>query len=219
MRERKINLLYSIISEYIKTANPIGSSLLAGDFDLSPATIRNEMAELEEEGYIYQPHTSAGRIPTDKGYKFYIESIKDFDKLNKKFKEILNKFKNVKTRDDLKSLAKEVSQAINEAIIVAFEKNDIYYTGISYLFSKPEFKDFDFILNLSRIVDHLDEKVNKNFKEIGRFYLKIGKENPFGGDCSVIMAKGKKCVFGIIGPIRMDYKTNIALIKNIKDLI
>lgn len=219
MQDRKKELLISIISEFIKTAIPIGSKLLAGDFDLSPATIRNEMAELEEEGFIFQPHTSAGRLPTEKGYKFFIENIKEEGKLNKKLEDILRKYKNIKSRNDLKTLAKEISQSINEAIIVAFEKNDIYYTGISYLFSKPEFKDYNLVMNISRVVDHLDERIHNNFKEIHSFYLKVGKENPFGSDCAVIMAKGKKCVFGIIGPIRMDYKNNIVLIKNIKDLI
>ena len=77
MNDRKKKILHSIISEYIKSAEPIGSRHVAKNLDigLSSATIRNEMADLEEMGYITQPHTSAGRIPTDKGYRFYVDQL------------------------------------------------------------------------------------------------------------------------------------------------
>ena len=70
-------MLISLVREYIKKATPVASSFLAGrgNFKLSSATIRNEMATLEEEGYITQPHTSAGRIPTELGYNFYLENL------------------------------------------------------------------------------------------------------------------------------------------------
>ncbi len=82
LTERQKNLLRAIILEYLKNAQAVGSKVLASgyDFDLSPATIRNEMAVLAEKGYIEQPHTSSGRTPTGKGYKFYINDIIDFDK-------------------------------------------------------------------------------------------------------------------------------------------
>lgn len=77
MNERKKKILHSIINEYIKNAEPIGSRHVAKSLDmgLSSATIRNEMADLEEMGYLEQPHTSAGRIPSDKGYRLYVDSL------------------------------------------------------------------------------------------------------------------------------------------------
>ncbi len=77
MNERKRKILHSIINEYIKSAEPIGSRHIAKnlDFGLSSATIRNEMADLEEMGYLEQPHTSAGRVPSDKGYRLYVDSL------------------------------------------------------------------------------------------------------------------------------------------------
>ena len=82
LTERQKKLLRAIILEYLKNAQAVGSKVLASgyDFDLSPATIPNEMAVLAEKGYIDQPHTSSGRTPTEKGYKFYINDIIDFDK-------------------------------------------------------------------------------------------------------------------------------------------
>lgn len=77
INERKKKILHSIINEYIKSAEPIGSRHVAKSLDmgLSSATIRNEMADLEEMGYLEQPHTSAGRIPSDKGYRLYVDSL------------------------------------------------------------------------------------------------------------------------------------------------
>ena len=73
---RRRQVLQALIREYIDSAEPVGSRLLrGGTSDLSPATIRNAMADLEEMGYLAQPHTSAGRVPTDKAYRFYVESF------------------------------------------------------------------------------------------------------------------------------------------------
>ena len=75
--ERKRRVLQALTDDYIQTAEPVGSRNLARKYNLgvSPATIRNEMADLEEEGYLHQPHTSAGRIPSDKGYRYYVDEL------------------------------------------------------------------------------------------------------------------------------------------------
>ena len=75
--ERKITILKAIIKTYLETGEPVGSRTISKytDLKLSSATIRNEMSDLEEMGYILQPHTSAGRIPSDKGYRFYVDQI------------------------------------------------------------------------------------------------------------------------------------------------
>ena len=75
--ERKTKILKAIIRNYLETGEPVGSRTISKDSDLnlSSATIRNEMADLEEMGYILQPHTSAGRIPSDKGYRFYVDHL------------------------------------------------------------------------------------------------------------------------------------------------
>src|SRR5688500_2084774 len=75
--ERRAAILRAVVEGYIETAQPVGSSHVArhGDVAVSPATVRNEMAALEQDGYLTQPHTSAGRIPTDKGYRFFVDSL------------------------------------------------------------------------------------------------------------------------------------------------
>src|SRR5476649_492789 len=79
MTERQARILQAIVEQYAEVASPVGSSLLAKAFEVSSATVRAEMAELERLGYIHQPHTSAGRIPTDKGYRFYVNNLAEAD--------------------------------------------------------------------------------------------------------------------------------------------
>ena len=75
--ERKAAILQAVVQEYIRTAQPVGSNhvVAASAIDVSPATVRNEMAALEADGYLQQPHTSAGRVPTDKGYRFFVDTL------------------------------------------------------------------------------------------------------------------------------------------------
>jgi heat-inducible transcriptional repressor len=75
MTDRQQKILYAIIEQYAEVASPVGSTLLAKLFNVSSATIRAEMADLEQQGYVMHPHTSAGRVPTDKGYRFYVNHL------------------------------------------------------------------------------------------------------------------------------------------------
>ena len=85
MNIRQEKILSAVIEEYTKTAIPVGSQILVSKyhFDVSTATLRSDMTVLEKEGYLYQPHISAGRIPTDKGYRFFVEEIMKDKELSK----------------------------------------------------------------------------------------------------------------------------------------
>ena len=214
-------LLSQIIKQYIKSALPVGSKLLAekSSFDVSSATIRNEMVELEKEGYMAQPHTSAGRIPTAKGYKFYLESIKA-GKISayeqNHLKQILKKYQSEQNEILIKELARKIVDLSNNTVVVGFSENHVYYTGIANLFCQPEFKDPDSIYNMSLIIDHLDKVMSDIFNQINKLEIKIGEENPFDNQCSVILipwGKKKKSIFGILGPMRMDYEKNLGLVE------
>ncbi len=222
MEERKKALLSQIIKQYIKQASPVGSKLLEDKSKLgvSSATIRNEMADLEKEGYIIQPHTSAGRIPTEKGYKYFLENhIKD-GKINsteqKEIQKIINIFKKESVEQSIKSIAKKMAEFSNNAVIVAFSDSNIYYTGISNLFSQPEFKQTEMVYNISLIIDHLEQVVSDIFEDISQTQVLIGSENPFGQDCSSVIGRWQlnkqTGLLGILGPIRMDYEKNLGLI-------
>lgn len=222
MNERQQNLLQIIIVAYIKTAEPVSSKFIsaAGNFDLSSATIRNEMAELEEQGYIFHPHTSAGRVPTEKGYRFFVENfIGDFG-LAKRSKDCLDKaFKPIKRFEPqaIKELAKEMAQLADNAVFIVFANNDFYYTGLSNLFSQPEFVEHRLVARLSQVIDHLDTAINKLYQNIdSEVKIAIGRQNIFARDCSAVFGR-YQCgqtsgILGIIGPLRMDYKNNAGLV-------
>jgi len=229
MNPRQENLFKIITSQYIKTAQPVSSNFiaLAGNFELSPATIRNEMAELESQGYIYHPHTSAGRVPTELGYRFFVENFLTDAKLGKKEQSFLDKviksFKGFEPQV-AKELAKGMAEFSQGAVFVAFSDSDFYYTGISNLFAQPEFGQHQLVSNLSQVIDHLDRVVNKMFDSIETdVEIYIGSKNPFSPDCSSVVSKYKtknnSGLLGILGPTRMDYQTNFNLIKYSQELI
>ena len=105
--ERKVKILKAIIKNYLETGEPVGSRTISKftDMKLSSATIRNEMADLEELGYIVQPHTSAGRIPTDKGYRLYVD-----DMMSEKEQNITNRENEVA----LKNIRKYIDMVLNK---------------------------------------------------------------------------------------------------------
>ncbi|MCR1897844.1 heat-inducible transcriptional repressor HrcA [Irregularibacter muris] len=97
LKERKLKILHAIIQDYISTAEPVGSRTIAKNYNLgiSSATVRNEMADLEEMGFLEQPHTSAGRIPSDKAYRLYVDQLMRVDKINKALeRNILREYEN-----------------------------------------------------------------------------------------------------------------------------
>ncbi|MFA6525008.1 MAG: hypothetical protein WCT33_01910 [Patescibacteria group bacterium] len=228
LNDRKKALLAAIIKQHIKTAIPVGSNLLVGKggFDLSTATIRNEMMDLEKDGYLTQPHTSAGRIPTEKGYRFFIDNFMDEKDLSEKHKSQLQEILKSDNEDSLvvKQVAKEVAALSNGAVVVGFSPRDIYYTGLTNVFRQPEFAELNLIYNLSEVIDHLDEAVAGIYNDISRdVHILLGKNNPFGKQCSTILTKfqsdHKEGLIAILGPMRMNYSHNRALIKYTQELI
>ncbi|MDD5290608.1 MAG: hypothetical protein PHZ04_00655 [Patescibacteria group bacterium] len=224
MDERKLIILNTIIKEHIKTGAPVGSGVLVDKYrlDISPATVRNEMAALEEDDFIVQPHTSAGRVPTEKAYNLYLASLKE-KQLADKEAEILKKALKGNDEASFKQAAKEMAKISGQAIFWAFHKNNLYYTGISNLFSQPEFSNPNLIYDISAIIDRMDEIIDDIFNEVKETEILLGSANPFGDSCSTIFSKyrrsGKTGLFGILGPMRMDYEKNLAVIKYVNSLI
>jgi len=223
MDSRKEALLSQIIKEHIKSANPVGSKLLEDKSRLgvSSATIRNEMAELEKEGYITHPHTSAGRLPTEKGYRYFLDHLIKSSDLAKKEQEslqaYLDGFQGRELALMIKQAAKYMAEVSRNTVVVGFADNDVYYTGIANLFSQPEFNHPDCIYDLSLLVDHLDKVMAEIFESIQDIEVRVGSKNPFGEQCSVVLApwrkKSQKGILGILGPMRMDYERNLSLVK------
>lgn len=115
LNERKMRILKSIIDEYIESGEPVGSKHLAsaGNMSLSPATIRNEMSELEEMGYLDKPHTSAGRIPSNAAYRIYIEKLMESYRLNVEELNLLNELTRFKM-DEMEKMVSRATKVISE---------------------------------------------------------------------------------------------------------
>jgi heat-inducible transcriptional repressor len=218
--DRKKLILDTIIKEYLKTAAPVSSGVLVEKYklDISTATVRNEMMELEDEGYIYQPHTSAGRIPTEMAYELFLHDWRQACGLSglKNEEQLLldNIFKNEEAA--YRQTAKVIAELSGGAVFWAFHKNDLYYTGLSNLFSQAEFSKVDMICDVSAVIDRLEEIIDDIFEDIEEgSQVLIGSKNPFGNFLSTVLVKYKKDkasgIFGILGPMRMDYARNIAL--------
>lgn len=223
--ERKKFLLETIIKEYVKTAQPVSSGVIVDKYklDISPATVRNEMMELEEEGYIRQPHTSAGRVPTESAYELFLTDWLS-DKGRRGLKETEQKTLAQSFKHDelaYKQTAKAIAELSGSAVFWAFHKNDLYYTGLANLFSQPEFKQLDIVCDVSVIIDRLEEIIDEVFENLTENeQVLIGSKNPFGNFLSTVLVKYKNNnqsgVFGILGPVRMDYSHNLALVEFIK---
>lgn len=215
-------ILLTIIKEYIKTAQPISSGFLVEKYDLgiSSATARNEMVELEELGYIFQPYTSAGRIPTEKAYRYYVNDCLKNNIKQPVFKNLINI--SIESENDFKKVAKIMADISKNAVFWAFHKNNLYYTGVSNLFIQPEFKTTDVVCDISIIIDRMEEIIANSFDDftIGENVL-IGSDNPFGNFLSTVLLKYKYNnqvgVVGLLGPTRMDYEKNIGLLNFIKN--
>lgn len=211
MEDRNQKLLKSIIELHINTAKPISSKVLAEDenFGLSSATIRNDMLELESAGYIWQPHTSAGRLPTASGYRYYLDNLLSVPSLSElEEKELINLAK-----QDIRLLSKYLVEKINLAVIVGFSPTDLYFTGLFNLFSQPEFEDYKMVLSMSQVVDSLEKATAQIFYQIDKPQVLLGKDNPFNPHCATAIAPlSEDRILAILGPMRMDYNRILSLL-------
>lgn len=216
---RKNALLSAIIKEYLKTAEPVGSKIIVEKYklDVSSATVRNEMAELEAAGFIAQPYTSAGRIPTAKGYQYYLDNFLGKKSLALKEQQSLDKVLNQQV-DQIRSIAKLLAELSQNAVVATLGENSFYYTGLSNLFRQPEFSNLDLIQNITEVVEHLDEVMGKvNLKVKDGIKIWVGDANPFSADCAALITEYRpQCLLGILGPLRMDYEQNFARLAYLK---
>ncbi len=226
MNERLQRILAATVQEYVKTAEPVASSTIASNYrlDVSPATIRNDMAVLEEEGYLRQPHTSSGRVPTEEGYRFYLQLIRQHSRKLGARKE-LREVAQGTDEDVMQGMAKALSQISGETALVSLDANRNQTTGISNLFSKPDFQDVETLRTLSHIVDRLDEVMKTVFDDVEKdVRVFIGNDNPFGKEVATIVAKyrlpsGATGMIGLMGPMRMDYEKNLQLLEEVRAVL
>lgn len=230
LTERQSDLLFSAIREYIRTGDPVASEDLRERYRLamSPATIRNELVSLSEYGFLVQPHTSAGRVPSDTGYRWYVECLKATESLAREEAWALEALADhTKDSDDFFRAAGETFAHIVGALVVTGETSNkeepFYKCGFREVLVHPEFTDPELRNSFGELVDSIDNGMNElllrsNFSEPEVF---IGKENPIKDvrQYSMMIRTLEKDkvhgVIAIIGPKRMQYDKGMSLLREI----
>lgn len=235
LTKRQEEILFAIIEEYAEVATPVGSVTLAKLFNVSSATIRAEMARLEEQGYIAQPHTSAGRVPTDAGYRYYVnaiaeqpEKVADLEQLrgghDDKPLERSNRVLEVRIGSQ-----ERADYAIRGAVdsLVELTGNlglatigdQLYMSGIARLFTQPEFLDNQRVRAVAKLLDNLEPWLREAApgQPLNIF---IGQENPIGktSQVSLIISRFRspysdRSYIGVLGPTRQNYAKVMSLVR------
>lgn len=226
MTERQIQILASIIEQYAEVASPVGSVMLAKLFGVSSATIRSEMAKLEELGFIAQPHTSAGRVPTDQGYRFYVNTLNETHAnepkaLDRGARTIEARVSTHKDRAD-RAIRSAVDSLVDltQNLGLATIGDELYMSGIGNLFSQPEFMQGNHVQNVARLLDNLEPWLREAAPN-EPLNVFIGSENPIGktSGATLIISRFRspysdKSYIGVLGPTRQSYDRVMRLVRH-----
>lgn len=222
MTDRQKQILCSIVEQYAEVASPVGSSLLAKLFSVSSATVRADMAELERLGYIMQPHTSAGRVPTDKGYRFYVNTLADAHQNAGELRAERALTARVQTGGVPEHTIRNAVDTLVELthnLGIATIGNQLYMSGLSNLFGQPEFMQASQVRQVAQLLDNLEPWLHEAAPN-QPLSVYIGRENPIGrsAGCSLIISKFRSpysdhSYIGVLGPTRQSYRDVMQLVR------
>lgn len=230
---RQQALLKAVVEEYIETAEPVGSENIEKKYKLgvSPATIRNEMADLTELQYLKQPHTSAGRVPSAQGFKYYIQNLMEERDMPIR-EEVAVKEKLWDTRFRFDKLLREMTRSLSESTgnlaLATTKEGDIYYSGAGQMLDMPEFYDIDTTKTVLSMLDSADELIDLFNRAVGEDPIKVlmGEElnvqylEPIGFVFTHYDAgKSHTGVVGVVGPNRMAYHRVIPTLRYYGNLL
>ena len=229
---RRRAVLSATINRYIHKALPVASEDLASDFDLSSATIRNILAELEETGYLRHPYTSGGRIPTDRGYRYYVDFlILQMELLDEEKEHIVKEYqRKIKRLEDILEKTSEVISTITHyAGIVSFLdwQDKFLYKGIGHILEQPEFQDLEkmrLVIKMMEEKQNLLEIINRDFHEKVKIYIGAELGIPDIQGCSLVVSsyrlKNKPSgKLAVLGPVRMEYRHIIPTLEYISEVL
>lgn len=228
---RKKKILDIILRSHIDQAEPIGSRYISEIMGLSSATIRHIMCELDDEGYLRQPHTSAGRVPTERAYRSYVNSLIDIWENNVQEIRQINQelfLRYQKYNELIERTSYTISKLTHYTSFVVYPKDHIYLDGACYMLDQPEFYSLQKIRKILKILDEKEKFLDliNSYLSTGTLKIHIGRENSLDGfeSCSIITAsyRIKNRVVGgvgIMGPIRMKYKRIVPVVKYLADSI
>jgi len=228
MTERQMQILAAIIEQHAEIAAPVGSVMLAQLFNVSSATIRSEMARLEEMGLIAQPHTSAGRVPTDAGYRFYVNTLNEAHAnepqsllVDRGARAIEARVGNQTDRAD-RAIRSAVDSLVDltHNLGLATIGDELYLSGIGNLFSQPEFASSNHTQAVARLLDNLEPWLREAAPN-EPLNVYIGSENPIGktSGASLIISRFRspysdRSYIGVLGSTRQSYAKVMRLVRH-----
>ena len=233
LTQRQIEILKSIIEEYIETAEPVGSETIEKKHNLSasPATIRNEMVKLSEMGYIKKTHSSAGRVPTPKGIMFYVKELMKEKQLSVveevALKERVWDYRE-QTHRFLKEIVKSLADKTHALAIATTADGVIYCAGYANILDMPEFYEIDIARRLLVMIDEYDyfRGICEHITDEEDIHVLMGDElgARLNGPYSFVFTRYKTPLnvageIGVLGPVRLRYQSVIPTVRYFGDLI
>lgn len=230
---RQTQLLKCIIDEYIKTALPVGSEALEKKYSLgvSPATIRSEMSDLVGKGYLKQLHASAGRAPTPKGMKFYIDQLMEEKKMSVS-EEVKAKEEVMKGRKEIGRMMSEATHALAETTgnlaIGSDSKGNLWHAGYKNIFLQPEFADLGMSMNILSFIEEarrMHELFFERMTGMTPIEVLFGEELGWS-DLDYIGVVGtrfklgnEECALGVVGPQRLEFGRLIPVLRYFRSIM
>ena len=231
---RKERILAYVIEQYIRSVTPISSGQIAEECfsDISSATIRNVLAELEDDGFLTHPHTSSGRVPTQDGYRYYVNHLMHEIKLLADEKErILHEYR--QGVSELETLLKKTSEVLSQEAkypsIISIDGNQdqVFCHGMSFVAGYPEFHNIQRIHHILQVLEAKERVlglINRDLEAKIKIYIgdEVGCQDI--EDCSLVISKfgkrgGKTGRLAVLGPTRMDYEKVISTLGYFSELI
>jgi heat-inducible transcriptional repressor len=220
MTERQKQILSAIIEQYAEVASPVGSNLLAKAFNVSSATIRAEMAELERLGFIHQPHTSAGRVPTDQGYRFYVNHLNELERElpERRERALTARVQQAGAPERMIRNAVDTLVELTHNLGLATIGPQLYMSGLSNLFGQPEFINGVQVQQVASLLDNLEPWLREAAPN-EPLSVYIGSENPIGRSAGVSLIISRfrspfsdRSYIGTLGPTRQAYRDVMTLV-------
>lgn len=221
--ERQKKLIAAIVEQHAEVASPVGSTLLAKVFGVSSATIRSEMVALERMGYIKQPHTSAGRIPTDKGYRFYVNNVKEAMESTpngRGERALTARVEGGGLPERTIRNAVDTLVELTQNLGIATIGDQLYMSGLSNLFGQPEFNGGDQTRQIATLLDNLEPWLREAAPN-KPLSVYIGKENPVGrsAGATLIISRFRSpysdnSYIGVLGSTRQQYRDVMGLVEH-----
>lgn len=233
LTQRQIEILKSVIEEYIETAEAVGSETIEKKHNLSasPATIRNEMVRLSEAGYLKKTHSSAGRVPTAKGLKFYVRELMKEKELST-VEEVALKERVWDYREKMQRFLKEATRSLaektNTLAIATTSEGDVYCSGYANILDMPEFYDIDVTKTLLEAIDEYQSfrEVFNTVQEDEEIHVLIEDEltgrlkGPYGFIfTNYVTPMNIHGQIGVLGPARLRYMSIIPAVRYFGALI